>query len=161
LYSNWLGKIVKEILSERGITYDKNIHGRACAVIRKNNFPDFRHTLVVLQSIIDSEQDITEETVAKTVTTGKTLIELYQLIENPKIAPDALYAEICKYKGSEKDALMALGEPFFKYLNDKQQYDKTIKAATIVSKYCDSYIVSINKFVTFMSCVNELRTLFR
>lgn len=161
LYSGWLGKIVREILQDKGIEYSKEIHGPALVEIRKNNFPDFRHTLVTLQSIIDSEQDITVESVSKCSVNTKQLVELYNLVMDQTIAPDKLYGEICKYKDTEKDALLSLGEPFFKYLNDRGLYDKTIMVATVVSKYCDSYLVSINKFVTFMACINELRTIFR
>lgn len=161
LYSGWLGKIVREILQDKGIEYSKEIHGPALVEIRKNNFPDFRHTLVTLQSIIDSEQDITVESVSKCSVNTKQLVELYKLVMDQTIPPDKLYGEICKYKDTEKDALLSLGEPFFKYLNDRGLYDKTIMVATVVSKYCDSYLVSINKFVTFMACINELRTIFR
>lgn len=161
LYSSWLGNIVREILKDRGIEYDKNIHAPALLAIRKQNFPDFRHTLVILQSIIDSGKDITVESVSSVSVNTKQLIDLYNLIEDHKMTPDVYYQEMCKYKGSEKDALMSLGEPYFKYLNDKGWFDKTILAADIVSEYCDKYVNSINKFVTFMACINHLRTLFK
>ena len=100
LYSKWLGNVVRDILQEKGTPYDKNIHGEACLILRKNNFPDFRHTLVSLQSIIDSGKDITPESVSNVSTNTKQLIDLYKLIEDQSLSPDKYYTELTKYKGS-------------------------------------------------------------
>ena len=56
---------------------------------------------------------------------------------------------------------MSLGEPFFQYLNNKNQYEKTLESALVVSKYSNMYVTSINKFLTLMSCIIELKSLFR
>jgi replication factor C subunit 3/5 len=127
----------------------------------KLNFPDFRHLLVNLQQIKDSGDSITEDSVKRFSESGKQLTELYDLIMNPAINGKELYLEVTKFKGKEKDCLIALGEPFFKYLNDQEKYDKTLQVAIIVSRYCDSFIDSINKFVTFLSCVVELKGYFK
>ena len=72
-----------------------------------------------------------------------------------------LYEELSKRKGKERECFISLGEPFFEYLNDQDKYDKTLQVAVIVSKYSDMFVSSINKFVTFLGCINELRSLFR
>lgn len=156
-YAQWMLNVCKHIEESHNKKWDKD----ALKLLIKNNFPDFRHVLVILQQVIDSGQDVTVDAVNNCSENCKQLIDLYELIENVRINPDVLYQELTKYKGTERDALMALGEPFFKYLNDKGMYKTTLEVAEIVSKYCDSYIVSINKFVTFFSCIMELRTLFR
>jgi replication-associated recombination protein RarA len=156
-YAQWVITIIKQLCLDYSITFEPD----AIKLLVKNNFPDFRHILITLQQIIDSNLHITTDAVSSCAENSKQLIELYQLIENIGISPDKLYSDMVKYKGSEREAIMALGEPFFKYLNDKGLFDKTLDAAAIVSKYCDSYLSSINKFVTFMSLVLELRTLFR
>ena len=72
-----------------------------------------------------------------------------------------MYEELTKFKGKERECFLSLGEPFFNYLNNKNLFDKTLESAIIVSKYSDSFVQSINKFVTLMSCVIELKALFR
>lgn len=156
-YAQWVLNICKWVQNEYNITFDNG----ALKLLIKNNFPDFRHVLIILQQVIDSGQNITVDSVNNCSENSKQLVELYEIIENIRLNPDVLYQELTKYKGSEKDVLMSLGEPFFKYLNDKEEYQKTLEAAQIVSKYCDSYIVSINKFVTLLSCIMELRSIFR
>lgn len=156
-YAQWCLKICKEIAEEYKLTIDNE----GIRLLIKNNFPDFRHSLVVLQQVIDSGQNINVESISNCSENSKQLIELYELIEDNNLSREQLYQAITRYKGNEKDALLSLGEPFFKYLNDKGEFDKTLESAMIISKYYDSYINSINKFVTFYSCIIELKTLFR
>lgn len=125
------------------------------------NFPDFRHLLVHLQEIKDAGETITEESVKRFSESGKQDMVLYDIVESPAINGKMMYQEMTKFKGKEKDALMSLGEPFFEYLNSQNKHEKTLDAALIVSKYSDMYITSINKFVTLLSCVVELKSLFR
>ncbi len=125
------------------------------------NFPDFRHLLVNLQQIIDTKETITVESVKKFSESGKQMLELYKLVENPAINGKEFYSEMTKFKGKEKECFLSLGEPFFQYLNDKNMFSKTLESATIVSKYSDSYVISINKFVSLLTCVIELKSLFR
>jgi replication-associated recombination protein RarA len=125
------------------------------------NFPDFRHLLVHLQEIKDSCLPVTAETVKKFSESGKQIKELYEIIENQGITGKDLYSEITKFKGKERECLMSLGEPFFEYLNNKNLHEKTIESAMVVAKYSDMYVSSINKFVTFLTCVIELKSLFR
>ena len=157
-YNKWVVKICKEISQE----HDIKLTSQGVSLLIKTNFPDFRHILVTLQQIIDSGVSlIDEQTILNFSENSKQLIELYEIIMNPLIHSDVLYQEICKYKAMEKESMMSLGEPFFKYLNDKNLYDKTIETAEIVSKYYDCFHTSMNKFVTFFSCILQLKTLFR
>lgn len=157
-YNKWVVKICKDIKEEHGIELKKE----GVMLLIKNNFPDFRHTLVVLQSIIDSGVKVLDEQVVSNFSeNSKQLTELYDIIMNPKIHSDVLYQEICQYRSMERDTMMALGEPFFKYLNDKGFYDKTLEAADIMSRYYTHFHTSMNRFVTFFSCILQLKTLFR
>lgn len=124
-------------------------------------FPDFRHLLVTLQQIKDSEQSLTIDVLKKMNDNGKQDIELYQMVMDLSINGKKLYEDLSKRKGKERECFMSLGEPFFEYLNDQEKYDKTLQVAVIVSKYSDMFNASINKFVTFIGCINELRSIFR
>lgn len=158
LYAKWLVDICNSIQKDYSIVIEKP----AIQELFKIHFPDFRQILVVLQQLIDSGcTNVTIEEVKATGGNAQQLVELYDLIQNPSIGGDTFYSQICLYRGNEKETLISLGEPFFKYLNDKGLHDKTLEVAVTVSKYSDSYVTSINKFVTLLSCVSELRTLFR
>ena len=157
-YKKWVVKICKEI----SVEHDIELTSPGITLLIKNNFPDFRHTLVILQQIIDSGiKIINEQSISNLSENSKQLVELYDIIMNPKIHSDVLYQEICKYRSMERDAMMSLSEPFFKYLNDKELYDKTIEVADIMSKYYTYFHTSMNRFVTFFSCIIQLKTLFR
>jgi hypothetical protein len=125
------------------------------------NFPDFRHLLVNLQQIIDSKETVTIESIKRFSESGKQNKPLYDIIENPGLIGKDFYVEMSKFKGKEKECFLSLGEPFFEYLNEKSLFEKTLESAIIVSKYSDSYSISINKFVTLLSCIVELKSLFR
>ena len=158
LYAKWLVDICNSIQKDYSIVIEKP----AIQELFKIHFPDFRQILVVLQQLIDSGcTNVTIEEVKATGGNAQQLVELYDLIQNPSIGGDTFYSQICLYRGNEKETLISLGEPFFKYLNDKGLHNKTLEVAVTVSKYSDSYVTSINKFVTLLSCVSELRTLFR
>jgi DNA polymerase III, gamma/tau subunits len=157
LYAKWTLNIVKDLKNEGLINYDNE----GLKLLIKQNFPGYRKTLVIVQQLLDQKLDITVENVSDCSSDGKSLTELYEIILNNKLTSEQLYTEICKYRSNEKDALMSLVEPFFKYLNDLGMFDKTLEAAMIMDKYCNSFITSLNKFNTFMSCVVELKTLFR
>jgi replication-associated recombination protein RarA len=139
------------------IEYDK----AGIKALYQLNFPDFRHLLVNLQQIVDSHEPVTLESIKKFSESGKKIFELYDIVQNPGINGKDLYAEMSKFKGKEKECFLSLGEPFFEYLNEKNFYDKTLEVAIIISKYCDSYNNTINKFVSLLSCIVELKSLFR
>jgi len=125
------------------------------------NFPDFRHLLVHLQQIQDSRESVTLESIKKFSESSKMNLPLYEIIENPTMIGKEFYAEMTKFKSKEKEIFLSLGEPFFEYLNEKNLFEKTLQSAIIVSKYSDSYMISLNKFVTLLSCVIELKSIFR
>lgn len=145
------------VLKTENIKYDKV----GLRTLFNLNFPDFRHMLVNLQEIKDAKEDLTEEAVKKLSDCGKQMPELYNLIETPNITAKDLYESVSKFRGKEKDCFMSLGEPFFTYLNDKKQYEKTLECCQVVSSYYDKYTNSMNKFVTLFTCISELRTYFR
>lgn len=124
-------------------------------------FPDFRHLIVSLQRIKDSGEKVTESVVKSNSENGKQNIKLYSLVMDGSIIGKELYEEASKMKGKERECLISFGEPFFQYLNDQNKYDTTLQAAIIVAKYSEMFVTSINKFVTLLSCINELKTLFR
>lgn len=145
------------ICKSENIVYDK----QGIKALYQLNFPDFRHLLVNLQQIQDSKESVTIEAIKRFSESGKRITELYDIVENPAINGKDLYAEMTKFKGKEKECFLSLGEPFFEYLNEKNFYDKTLEVAIIISRYCDSYNTTINKFVCLLSCIVELKSLFR
>ena len=153
LYVQYIVKICKE----NNIEYEPE--GLKQLYIR--NFPDFRHVLVNIQQIKDSGSAITVDSVKDCNDDAKQMKDLYEIIEDHFISSGDLYTKLSTFKGNEKECLISLGEPYFRYLNDKNMFDKTLEAAMVVSKYCNMYNNTINKFVTFISCITELRTLFR
>jgi hypothetical protein len=124
-------------------------------------FPDFRQFLILLDDIKSSNEKITSEYVKNLTESSKTDEHLYELILNPKIQGEDLYSEIVKYRGKEKEAFLALGEPFFNYINEKGNFEKTLNASSIVAENSHKYVITINKFSTLLSCVVQLKTLFR
>ena len=124
-------------------------------------FPDFRHLIVSLQQIKDSKQSLTLASVKAMSDNGKQMKELYELVLDIQLSQKQMYENASKFKGKERECLMSLGEPFFQYLNDEEKYDKTLQAAVIVAKYSEMFVTSINKFVTLLSCLVELRSIFR
>ena len=125
------------------------------------NFPDIRHSLINLQDFLDSNESLTIENIKKLNESGKRNMELYNIIENLSINGKEYYETIVKFQGKEKECFLSLGNPYFEYLNEKNMFDKTLDASQIISKYGNMYLQSINPFITFYSCINELRTLFR
>jgi len=153
---NFIAFAIK-ICKDENILYDN----KGLKALFNLNFPDFRHLLINLQQIQDANENVTFENVSKFSESGKQIIELYEIVENPAINGKDLYSELTKFKGKEKECFLSLGEPFFTYLNKKNLFDKTLSVAIIVSKYSDSYVISINKFVTLMACIIELKSLFK
>lgn len=125
----------------------------------KINFPDFRHLLVTLQQIIDSKQTVTIDSVNLISESGIQNTGLYETLDI--IDAQKFFEKCSSFKGSERECLISLGEPFFKYLNNKGKFEQTIKAAIIVSKYSNQYVTTISKFGTFFSCMCELRSIMR
>lgn len=154
--SNYITFILK-VCREQDIAFEKP----GIKALFNLNFPDFRHVLVNLQQIQDADEAVTLENVKKFSETGKRMLDLYDIIENPAITGKELYGELTKFKGKERECFMSLGEPFFEYLNEKNLHDKTLEVAMIVSKYSDSFVISINKFVSLMACIVELKSMFR
>lgn len=127
----------------------------------KINFPDFRHLLVTLQQIKDGDTEISIETVKNISEIGNQNTELYEIIENVSLAPNLFYQQLTQFKGKEKEAMLSLGEPFFRYLNNKGLYDHTLKSSIFVADYSNKFVNSLNRFTTFFACCTALRTLFR
>lgn len=150
-------KYILEICKAENIKHDAD----GVKYLYNKLFPDFRHLLVTLQQLIDSEQSLTVDTLKKMSDNGKQDEELYKMVMDLSITGKILYEQLSKRKGKERECFISLGEPFFEYLNDQEKYDKTLQVAVIVSKYSDMFASSINKFVTFLGCINELRSIFR
>lgn len=150
-------RFLKKVCDESNIKYDAD----GMREMRNRNFPDFRHALVNLQQIIDMNESVTKESVRKCTDIGKQNLHLYSLVERRDIKSSELYSELSQYRGVEKDCFLSLGEPFFRYLNEKDLYERTLEVALVISKYCESFNSSINKFVTLTAAITELRTLFR
>lgn len=124
-------------------------------------FPDFRHLIVTLQQVKDSGKTLTLDVVKNMSENGKQMKDLYDICMNQTFSQKFIYESVSKLKGKERECLISLGEPFFQYLNDEEKFDKTLQAAVIVAKYSDMFVTSINKFVTLLSCITELRSIFR
>ena len=123
-------------------------------------FPDFRHALVFLQQIKDAGLTLNTETILNFSESGKRNTDLYELIESKILSSKEFYEKATIFKGKERECFVSLGEPFFEYLNETGRYDLTLKVAIIVSKYSEQFVTSINKFVTLISCMIELRSIF-
>lgn len=149
-------KYFKNLIEDEKIDYDKD--GLKELYIRF--FPDYRHTLVVLQSLIDSNLAIKKDNIRLSTDLSQQDLELYDFIENQKSAKD-LYEFISKYKSKEREVFQYLAEPFFQYLNEKNEFDKTLKCAVILAKYSNQHNFAINKFANMFACVVELKTIFR
>ncbi len=153
---NFVGFVVN-VCKNENIVYDN----KGIKALFELNFPDFRHVLVNLQQIKDVNESVTFENIKKLTESGKQMLDLYEVVENPAINGKDLYGELTKFKGKEKECFLSLGEPFFEYLNNKNLHDKTLDVAIIISKYSDMYVTSINKFVTLMACIIEIKSNFR
>lgn len=125
----------------------------------KNNFPDFRHLLIVLQTLKDKNLSITYDNVKSMGEIGNQLVELYEIFE-AKLDDKNFYQKISEYRGKEKECILSLGEPYFNWLNDKKRWDKTLQVAIINSEYSNKFLNTINKFTTFFSMCIELRNIF-
>lgn len=150
---------LKHICDEEKLTYDK----KGLAEIFKQNFPDFRHAIDNLQQIIDQKTTVTEEHVKFLMETGNENKELYGIIDGSLGIGDSktFYQELTKFKGKEKDCIISLGEPFFRYLNNQGKYEQTLGACTIVAKYSNQLAGSLSKFTTFLACCTELKAMFK
>lgn len=146
----------KSLMDNEKIEYDKS--GLQELFIR--NFPDFRQSLVLLQSLVDAKKPVTLQNVSLSIESGISDIELYELLMNEH-NPQKIYEFSSRYKGKEKQVFESLSEPFFNWLNNQQKYDITLKSAIIVSKYSNMLNNSVSKFGCIFACIAELKTLFR
>lgn len=154
--SNFI-KYAVQICKENNIEYENS----AIKYLYQTLFPDFRHLIVTIQQLKDSNLPITLDNVKGISDSGKQNLELYDVIMDQSKTGRVFYETISKMKGKERECLISLGEPFFRFLNEKNLFEKTLQVAVIVSKYSDQYVTSINKFVTLLSCCNELKTIFK
>lgn len=153
-YVNY-AKFVMHVLKEENIQSDEA--GRK--ELMRMMFPDFRHLLVTLQQFVDSKQPITLHNVNLISENGVANIELYEALNI--IDAQKFYEEIGKFKGKERECLISLGEPFFKWLGNQGKWEQIIKVAPAVSKHCNHFVTSMNKFGTFFACCSELKSLIR
>lgn len=155
---NYLNFIL-HICKSENITYDKP----GIQEVFKQNFPDFRHGIDCIQQLVDQNESLTEEHVKFLGETGKENVELYEIITGSTgiVTQQEVYQNLTKFKGRERDCFVSLGEPFFKYLNDRKQYDKILEVAVIVANYSNQFSASLNKFTTFIACCSELKATFR
>jgi DNA polymerase III delta prime subunit len=124
------------------------------------NFPDFRYSLICMQQMIDSKQEINAENVKNVSEIGVQNIELYELIEK-EFDAQKFYEKATSYKGKERESLNSLAEPYFRYLNQNNKFEQTLKSAVIVAKYSNMMSLTTTKFGTFFAMLVELRTLHR
>ena len=150
-------QFIIDVCKAENIQYSKE----SLKLIYQKLFPDFRHLLVFLQQVKDANAELTEDVINSFSDSGKQNVELYELLLNKTISQQQFYSSLTTYKGKERECLISLGEPFFEYLNNQQQFELTLKCAVIVAKYSEMFVTSINKFVTFISCMTELKSLFK
>lgn len=124
------------------------------------NFPDFRHSLISIQQIIDSKQKLNAENVKAVSEVGVQNIDLYELIENVHDA-QKFYEKATEFKSKEREAIVSLAEPYFRYLNSRGKFEQTLKSAVIVAKYSNQFSTTTSKFGTFFALLCELRTIHR
>ena len=155
--SNYYVEFACKVAEAEGIKYDN----LGMKELYKINFPDFRHLLVTLQQIKDGGSEINISTVKNMAEVGNQNIELYEIIENISLDANLFYQQLTVFKGREKEAMVSLGEPFFRYLNEKQKYEQTLKVSIYVADYSNKFVVALNNFTTFFACCTALRTIFR
>jgi len=147
---------LKHIAISENIEHD----GAGLKELYIKNFPDFRHSLIIIQQLIDSKKAITVENVKATSEIGIQNIELYELIEKIHDA-QKFFEKATEFKGREKDAINSLAEPYFRYLNSNGKFEQTLKVAVIVSKYSNMLSTTTTKFGTFFAMLVELRDVFK
>lgn len=147
---------LKNIAVSENLEYD----GPGLKELFIKNFPDFRHSLIIIQQLIDSKKPITIENVRATSEIGVQNIELYELIEKIHDA-QKFYEKATEFKGRERDAINSLAEPYFRYLNSNGKFEQTLKVAVIISKYSNMLSTTTTKFGTFFACLVELRGVFK
>lgn len=150
-------KYTLKVLKEQNIQHDTE----GVKKLFQLNYPNFRNLLYHIEELKTRDVGVSAETVKLLSDAGKQDLNLYKIVTTPSIVEKEFYEEISKYKGKEKEALLSLGEPFFLHLNEQGQYEKTLQSAIIISKYSSDFVESINKFLTFFTCIVELKTLFR
>lgn len=148
-------KFIATVCSQEGIKFDNS----GVKELYKQYFPDFRHLLVILQQLKDKRNDLTSDNIKGIGEIGNQMPELYEILEN-HLTDKEFFQRISTYRGKEKECILALGEPFFAYLNEKELFEKTLQAAVINSDYSTKILTTINKFATFFSCCIELRNIF-
>ena len=148
-------QFVMDICRKESIEFEKS----GIKLLYERVFPDFRHTLVFLQQIVDAKLPLNVESILAFSESGKRNLELYELIENKILSSKEFYEKATTFKGRERECFASLGEPYFEYLNEQGKHELTLKSAVIVSKYSEQFLESINKFVTLISCLIELRSL--
>lgn len=147
---------LKNICVQEKIEYDNT----GLKELYIKNFPDFRHSLVTIQQMIDSKKILNSFNVKNISESGVQDIELYKMLEEI-VDAQKFYEKSSEYKGREKETINALAEPYFRYLNSNGKFEQTLKAAVIVSKYSNMMSNTTTKFGTLFACLVELRTLFR
>lgn len=151
-------KFAVDLCKEQQFTFEPKALKELCL----RNFPDFRHLLVEFQKLHDSEIKHINEKIIKLISqSDKQDHTLYDIVMSPAVNGENLYKGICLYKGKEKEALISLGEPFFAFLNEQNRFSDTLQVAMIITKYSDSYTTSINKFVTLLAAIVELKSIFK
>lgn len=143
------------ICKTEGIKYDNP------GVIKlfKDNFPDFRQILEVLQMFVDTKQDVTLTNVLANGITAHKDVDLYEILSEKD--PQKFYQKCTEYKSREKDAIMSLGEPFFEILNSQGKFEATLKVAECVAKFSNQYVTTFNKFVLFYAMMSELKNILK
>lgn len=150
-------RFIAIVLSNEKMQYTND----GVAELYKIHFPDFRVVLVAIQTLMDANVPLIDKNaVSGLELVGIQDIELYKIIDSVHDSKQ-FYEKIVEYKGKEKNSLLALSEPYFKYLNDKGLFDKTLKAGEIVAKWSNIYVTTFNKFTTFFACVTELKSMFK
>lgn len=153
-------KLLVDICKNENIKYDQE--GAMCII--KKLFPDFRRLINFLQRTIDEKLDATAATFNNLESVSSVQnTELYKLLDGTSgvVSMQDFYQNLTKFKGNEEQCIMSLGEEFFNYLNAQGKYDKTLKAAIVVSNYSNQLQSSLSKFVTFLACCAELQSLLR
>lgn len=147
---------LKNVIVTENISYDNS----GIKELYIKNFPDFRHSLITMQQMIDSKQEINSANVKNTSEIGVQNIELYSLIDKEKDS-QKFYEKATEFKGKERESLNSLAEPYFRYLNSQGKFDQTLKTAVIVAKYSNMMSTTTTKFGTFFALLVELKTLHR
>jgi DNA polymerase III delta prime subunit len=151
---------IKYILEKEGY----KIANDAIVYLLETVFPDIRQTIIMLYQICRSaDKNTIIDLSAINSKLNSVDFELYQFLLKPHTEPEIYKFVMSKYNSRAKDAFVAIGEPFLKYLTEEKQYPELILSiGAIVHKYqYETSMTSYNPMLGLLSCCLAINSFFK